>query len=288
LHPLCPLAAAAISLALTGCVGGSTETHVVAGAIIAGAAVVAAPVTVGVIVAEQIAENPQSNKENTGQPIPEEMKKQYAPDPAENSLLKRQPTYASDARLIPNASYDWLGLNASMFYVFDSGIDLQHHTGWGGSVEGFITFHEGRKSWYSAVSLDLTYLQTEAHVQRYDTRIRETIESYQGHVNLTGGYRIYGFDISSLLGIGLGFTDTSGTRYNHNGAYSSCDALVQAAFRVSYRPTDWCRIFAGYRVFWNIALEHQHYRDKNNQESYRAKSPSLSIQAVEAGVSFLF
>jgi hypothetical protein len=271
---------------------GSTEAHVVLGSAVAATAVVAAPIVVGSVIAGAIGENPNSNKESDGQPIPEEMKKQYTTPVGDtiisNDLLHRQPTYAPNARLVTNTSYDWLGLNASMFYVFDSGIDLQRHTGWGGSVEGFIILREGRKPWYSKVSFDLTYLETEARIRRGGARVHETIECYQTHINLAGGVRWDRFDIVPLAGIGFGFTDSSGTRYNRDGAYFSCDALVQAGLRLSYRPTDWCNFFVGYRVFWNISLEHEDYYDRYGREQYRAKSPSMSMQSVEAGMSLLF
>ena len=41
------------------------------------------------------------------------MKKQYTTAPGEtpsSDLLHRQPTYADNARLVTNSSYDWIGL----------------------------------------------------------------------------------------------------------------------------------------------------------------------------------
>jgi hypothetical protein len=251
----------------------------------------------------ELAESPPSNMQSPGVPVPEEVRARVEPtpvseqDPLGSYNPEPPPQFTADSRKVTNTAIDWLGVSASGFYVFDSGIDLQHHTGWGGVTEFFVVLREADNSWYSRVSADFAFFETNARVGRGGAVYHEQVDAYQGHLNLWLGARYGDFDFGAMIGAGVGVTDTRNTHYNeyHGGDYTSVDALLQVGARLTYRPTDWCNLFVGYRVFWNVSYDRVDVwrQDEDSLPGIwvserKTASPSLSIQAVEVGVSILF
>ncbi|MDR2512568.1 MAG: hypothetical protein LBD01_02045 [Puniceicoccales bacterium] len=184
------------------------------------------------------------------------------------------------------------GISGSAIYVFDSGIDLQNHTGWGGVIEFFL---EHRRPWETMsfrMSTDFLMFSTEANTRRNGMRFNETIDAGQIHLNLGGSFCYGQFDFGLDAGFGGGITRTANTYYNTPGSETTLDASLQMMLRVTWKPTDWCSAFVGYRGFWLVPLgsrypdplERLEHKSRGEPTSY----PTLSFQCIEAGLSLRF
>ena len=184
-----------------------------------------------------------------------------------------------------------VGTTFSALYVFDSGIDLQSHTGWGGVVELFVEHRKLDKSWYARMSTDFMMFSTTANTWRDGARFHETIDAGQMHFNLGGGFCYGPFDFGLEVGLGGGITRTANTHYNNPDRTYTLDASAQLMLRLTWNPVDWCSAFIGYRGFWLVPVGGRY--DEEERLAHKALGeptsfPTLSIQCVEAGVSFRF
>jgi hypothetical protein len=149
----------------------------------------------------------------------------------------------------------WFSVSASGLYIFNTNDDIKGHTGWGGVIDASVLLVDRTTGFYFKTGLDFVYFQTEADKGRDGVLYNEEIQSYKVHLNGGLGYRTHGFDFYGWLGFGMGATHTDGTPYNLDRSHTSADFLFQLGARISYSPTEYCSIYAGYRMMWNIPLE---------------------------------
>jgi hypothetical protein len=260
------------------------ETVIVAGAIGVVAATVAAPL----LIADALDRRAHPSSKGVDGELPDPVTVvEFEPVPeSERSPLghyQDEIPSVAHARRVPNVEVDWLTLSLSPLYVFDSGMDLHDHTGWGGVVDCSVVLRERSRSWYSKYGIDFVYFQTDANTTYGGTSHHEEIQAYRIHFNLSGGMRYHGIDFSVFVGAGMGATHTSGTEYNVTGSHTSVDAVAQIGARLGYQPADWCMMFVGYRAMWSVP-----FQVIDDRDDARYKFPSLSAQSVETGITFLF
>lgn len=186
-----------------------------------------------------------------------------APPPANTFDPSAQPL-AVPAQTTPEPQYNdilgskrtWWTLSASGLYIFDTGDEINGHTGWGGVINFDVFYRLSHNSpWYVKTGADFIYYQTDADKFRAGAPVREELQSYQVHINAGGGWRWKGLDISAFVGLGGGATHSRGTTFNNGGSNTSGNFEFQLGARIAYQPVEWCSIYAGYRMMWSIPLE---------------------------------
>jgi hypothetical protein len=225
---------------------------------------------------------------------PEEQEKLTVTPHSERHVLGHYPdsipAYEPGILLRKEGISETARLAVSAFHVFESGIDLQKHTGWGSAVEYLFLSRESGENkslFHARASSDFIYFDTTANVTRGGVAHHEVMRSWQSHVNFGGGASYAGFDLDAWAGLGFGATYTRGTLYNerrHRHSTTTWDALAQLSLRLTYHPTEWCEVFAGYRVMWDAPIE---YFAKQNSH-YFSRYPTVGVQAAEFGVAIKF
>jgi hypothetical protein len=206
------------------------------------------------------------------------------------------PTIAPGADL---GSYDskdrGFFISASGLYIFDTSDHIKGQTGWGGTIDFSAFIFNKSNGFYAKTGLDFVCFQTNADKEYGKTVVKEEILSFRVHANGGVGYRLYGFDLYGWLGLGLGDTYLRGTDYRIRQEHLWTDFVTQAGAYISYSPTDYCSIYAGYRMMWSLSLEGER-RDRffpdGNYPGYTRyggdENISILAHAFEVGITFHF
>ncbi|MDR3228661.1 MAG: hypothetical protein LBT53_04545 [Puniceicoccales bacterium] len=264
-------------------VGASGDATAYAG--LAAATALATPaVVLGAATASVAADKRPTNKGSTGRPLTQaEYEKLVSSTPVEQrSALGHynddRPELAADARLVPNTQLDWVTLSIAPFYIFDSGLDLHHHSGFGAVFDFAFVQREQKDGWFGTLSGDLLAYRTTAEARRSGSGRHETIFSGSAHANIGGGVRWKGLEMRVYAGSGLGGTHSEGTAREDKRPHKvggTLDVSVQGGGRIAISPTEQFCIFTGYRWLWNTPLG-------------TSQKAEQIMQSIEAGVTFRF